>query len=190
VTDAHGKAFHRLDKVLARAEFALIAAFTLAALALGVTQVVLRYGFNTGLAWSETIFILFTVAGMLFAGSRAVAEDKHVRVDLLYMVIPDRLRRAFILFAHVVTGALCAFYAVCGFLYVRFVHMIDTVQVDTGIPDWIVYLLVPVTMGAFALRYVIRIARALRGEDAVTPHALPAAASAAEAAAVDTEGRA
>lgn len=189
MTDEDHKAFHRLDRIMGRVEFALIAGFTLAALAIGVLQVVLRYVFNTGLAWSETIFILFTVAGMLFAGSRAVAEDKHVRVDLLYMVIPDRLRRGFILFAHVVTGALCAFYAVCGFLYVRFVHMIDTVQVDTGIPDWIVYLLVPITMGAFALRYVIRIVRALRGEDTVTPHALPAAASPAAAAAGDPEGR-
>jgi TRAP-type C4-dicarboxylate transport system permease small subunit len=178
VSEERRKAFHRLDRLLAGAEFVLVAAFTLAAMALGVTQVIMRYVFNTGIAWSETIFIIFTVAGMLFAGSRAVAEDKHVRVDLLYMVIPDRLRRGFILFSHVVTGALCAFFAVCGYLYVRFVHMIDTAQVDTGIPDWIIYLLVPITMGAFALRYGIRIVRALRGEDEVTPHALPAALAA------------
>jgi TRAP-type C4-dicarboxylate transport system permease small subunit len=32
-------------------------------------------------------------------------------------------------------------------------------------PDWIFYALVPVTMALFALRYVIRILRTMRGED-------------------------
>lgn len=177
MTEKHAKAFHRLDRALGVIEFGLVSFFTLAALGLGVTQVVLRYVFGTGLAWSETAFILLTIAGMLFAGSRAVAEDRHVRVDLLFLVIPDRLRRRLILSSHIVTGLLCAFFALCGALYVRFVHMIGTVQVDTGIPDWVVYLLVPITMGAFALRYVIRIVRAVRGEDEVMPHALPADAA-------------
>jgi TRAP-type C4-dicarboxylate transport system permease small subunit len=180
MSEERPKALDRLDRGLASAEFVLIAVFTLAALGIGVAQVVLRYGFNSGFTWSESVFVLCTVAGMLFAGSRAVREDKHVRVDLLYMVIPDRARRVLLLVSHVVTGVLCAFFAVCGVLYVRFTHMIGTAQVDTGIPDWIIYLLVPITMGAFALRYVIRIVRALRGEDEVTPHALPAVASEAE----------
>jgi TRAP-type C4-dicarboxylate transport system permease small subunit len=182
MTDGRPKAFDRLDRLLAGAELVLISGFTLAALGIGVAQVVLRYGFNSGFTWSESVFVLCTVAGMLFAGSRAVREDKHVRVDLLYMVISDRSRRVLMLIQHVIAGALCAFFAVCGFLYVRFTHMIGTAQVDTGIPDWIVYLLVPIAMGAFALRYVIRIVRAVRGEDEATPHALPAAA-------LEVEGR-
>jgi TRAP-type C4-dicarboxylate transport system permease small subunit len=131
---------------------------------LGTTQVVLRYLFNTGFPTSEALFVLATAAGMMFAGSRAVREDRHVRFELLPLLLPARPNAFLRVIADVVSLALCGYFAWCGWLYVQFVADMDTVSPESGLPDWIVYALVPVAMGMFALRYLLCIVRALRGE--------------------------
>lgn len=153
------------DRVMSAIEDRLVLIFVGLALVLGVTQVVLRYAFNTGITWAEVIFVFFTVAGMMFAGSRAVRDDKHVGVDLIAHLAPAPVRRALSLIALIVSFGLTAYYAYCGFRYSGFVKSIDSISPATGIPDWLFYGLVPITMGAFALRYIERIILALRGED-------------------------
>lgn len=160
-----GKILNIIDRTIAGLETVLIAVFSIVALALGVVQVVLRYVFNTGYTWSEALFVLMTIAAMLVAGSRAVREDKHVSVDLVPRLLPDGPRLALRILSHVAALLLSACFAYCGFLYVQFAHMMGTASPDTGIPDWITYSLVPVTMAAFAVRYVIRIVLAAQGRD-------------------------
>jgi TRAP-type C4-dicarboxylate transport system permease small subunit len=155
----------RLDRLLSILESVVIGSLTMIALGLGTMQVVLRYVFNTGFHWSEAAFMLFTVTAMLFAGSRAVRDDKHVRVELLAMALSDRWNQRMNIVSHTASLALCGYFIYCGVLYVLFAHMIDSVSPETGIPDWITYLLVPLTMGLFSVRYIIRIVRAARGED-------------------------
>ena len=153
------------DHAISGAETAFIVGFTAAALLLGVTQVVLRYGFNTGLTWAEAVFVIFTVAGMMFAGSRGVRDDKHVRVDIASQLFSPRIARAFEYSSLLVCLALTGYFAYCGARYVVFLHMIDSVSPATGMSDWVFYSLVPVTMGLFAIRYVIRILRTMRGDE-------------------------
>jgi len=154
-----------VDRAISGAETAFIVGFTAAALLLGVTQVVLRYGFNTGLTWAEAVFVIFTVAGMMFAGSRGVRDDKHVRVDVVPHLFPPPVTRVFEYGSLFISLALTGYFAYCGARYVVFLHMIDSVSPATGMSDWVFYSLVPVTMGLFAIRYVIRILRTAGGED-------------------------
>ena len=161
-----------LDRILSRFEGVAIIGFATAALVLGIGQVVLRYVFNTGFHWTEAFFVLCTVAAMLAAGSRAVRDDKHVRVELLPLIIPARMQTAFAYTSHLTALALSAYFAYCGARYVLFLHEMETVSPETGLPDWFVYLLIPVALGAFAIRYVIRIVRTWRGED-IPLHAAP-----------------
>lgn len=153
-----------IDRLLAGIEYALIAVLTLIALALGVMQVILRYGFGTGLHWAEQGFVLLTVTAMLMAGVRAVAQDRHVRVDLLANALPTIPRRILELVSLLIALALCLTFAWCGYRFVTFARMMDLRSIETDIPEWITYSLVPVTMGLFALRYVLRIIRLLQGE--------------------------
>ncbi len=162
----------RLDDALSIAETALIALLSIGAFTIGIVQVVLRYAFNTGFSWAEAMFVVLTVAAMLVAASRAVREDAHVRVDLVPMMSPPPIRRALQLLAHVLTLGLCAYYCFAGIEFVGFAHMMETASPDTGIPDWIVWLVVPVTMGAICVRYVIRIVRTVHGDDIQSAHSV------------------
>lgn len=162
----------KVDQLLAAIEYVCIGGLTLLALALGTMQVVLRYAFNTGFDWSAEAFTLATITAMLFAGSRAVREDKHVRVELASLMASHRVGRILRLLAHLATLLLCAYFAYCGALYVQFTRMIGSVSPDSGTPDYIIYSLVPLTMGMFAIRYVIRIILVLRDEDVESVHGL------------------
>lgn len=159
-----------VDRLISGLEALAIVVFTLIALALGGMQVLLRYAFNTGFTTSEALFVLATAAGMMVAGSRAVRDDKHVRFELLPLLLPARPIAILRVLAHAVSLALCAYFAWCGLLYVQFVDEMETVSPETGLPDWLTYSLVPIVMALFATRYVLRIIRALRGEDVPIGH--------------------
>lgn len=159
------RALNLVDGAISRIEFVLIAVMSISALVLGTAQVVLRYAFNTGFTWSEAIFVLMTVAGMLFAGSRAVRDDGHVRVDLLPQLAPPRVQAALRILRYVITFALCALYLYAGLQYVVFTRSMGIVSPASNLPVWITYLIVPATMGFFCLRYVILLLREASGEE-------------------------
>jgi TRAP-type C4-dicarboxylate transport system permease small subunit len=165
---------NRIDRWLAAVEYVVIGVSVLLALTIGTMQVVLRYGFNTGYPWSEEAFTLSTIIAMLFAGSRAVREDRHVRVELASLLASPKVGRVLHLVGHMAMLLLCAYYAYGGLLYVQFTHQMESVSPDSGTPDWIVFSLVPLTMGMFVLRYIIRIVRVLRDEDVIATHGLAA----------------
>lgn len=162
----------KVDRWLSVIEYWLIGGLTLIALTVGTMQVFLRYALNTGFTWSEEAFTLCTITAMLFAGSRAVRDDQHVRVELVPLLVSPKIGKVLRLIAHMITLLLCAYYAYAGLLYAQFTYMIGSVSPNSGTPDWIVFSVVPVTLGLFTLRYVIRIIRALRDEDVDTVHGI------------------
>jgi C4-dicarboxylate transporter, DctQ subunit len=161
---AAGGAVEALDKALAVVETVGIVVLTLTALAIGVMQVVLRYIFDSGIPWSEGVFITFTIWAMLLAGSRAVRDGLHVRVDVGIRLLPARLRRAAELISLIAPLILCSFFFYAGLLYTQFVFSLGIVSPEARLPDWVIYGCVPVTMAAFVLRYLILIVRWSRGE--------------------------
>ncbi len=154
-----------VDRGLGSIEFAVIATFSLAALAIGTAQVVMRYLFNTGFHWTEAVFVLLTVSAMLFGGSRAVRDDAHVRVDLIPQLLPRRTRKPLRILRYIVSLALVAVYFRAGLGYMGFTWGMGIADPSSGLPIWFIYLIVPVTMGAFAIRYVILLLREAWGEE-------------------------
>lgn len=162
-----------VDRVLAGIETVVILVSISVALVLGSMQVILRYAFNTGHHSTEAFFVILTVTAMMFAGSRAVRSDQHVRVDVVQMILPARIRLIAQILSHAVCLALCGYFFYAGLRYVLFLRMMGTISPDTGLPDWMIYSLVPVVLGFFTLRYVIcLILRCLDPYDAApaTPH--------------------
>lgn len=164
-----------VDRTLWWIEQVLIAVFSVVALVLGVMQVVLRYVFNMGYEWNEAVFVLCTVAAMLVAGSRAVRENVHVRVDALHLVVPANTARWMDFIAYIAAFCLCAFYIWCGTLFVMFARMMDTASPETGFKDWAVYSMMPAVLCMFAIRYLLKIRLAFLGRDDALLHSVPAA---------------
>jgi C4-dicarboxylate transporter, DctQ subunit len=152
-----------LDRITKNVISATIVTLSLAALIIGTMQVALRYIFNTGVPWSEGIFIMLTVWAMLIAGIRAVGFGLHVRVDVGLMLLPPAARRVAEAIGVFAAIALSGYYAYCGALYVQFVWSIDATSAEAYLPVWIIYLIVPISMVGFVIRYLQRIALWRRG---------------------------
>lgn len=146
-----------IDRAIYGIEHVMVLVCITIALIIGTLQVILRYGFNIGFHWGEVLLILFTVTSMIFAGSRAVREDRHVKVDVVSMVVsPSRWKRMQLV-ASLSSLFLCGYFFYCGIRYVLFLNRMGTKSPETGIPDWVIYSLVPVMCAFFCLRYVIYI---------------------------------
>ena len=146
-----------LDRIANSVVSATVVVLSLAALIIGTIQVVLRYAFNTGYPWSEGIFVMLTVWAMLLAGIRTVRDGQHVRVDVALMLMPAKVRAVAEGIAVTASIALSAYFAYCGALYLHFVWSIDATSAETYLPVWVIYLIVPVSMAGFCLRYIYRI---------------------------------
>ena len=96
-----------LGRVVNEIEETAIALILAAMTILTFINVVLRYGYQTGLTWGlEAVSFLFAWL-VLFGASYAVKVTAHLGVDAVINLFSPRVRRIFAL----VAGAVCVFYA-------------------------------------------------------------------------------
>ncbi|MBM9593887.1 TRAP transporter small permease [Roseitranquillus sediminis] len=152
-------------RILTLVENVLMAGCLLAALAIGTMQVVLRYVFNTGFVWSELALVTLTILAAMAGGSRAAADNIHVRITALVELLPAGGQRLCNVLALLFALIYSAFMAYAGYLYVEFVRMTGHVAVEANFPSWIIFSIGPLAMILFGLRYIQRLPRAWRDED-------------------------
>ncbi|WP_372620330.1 TRAP transporter small permease [Falsiroseomonas sp.] len=128
--------------------------FFSAALVVGTAQVVARYGFNTGVVWSEQAFVYFTIWAALIGASRAVRDGLHVRVDVLVNSLGARWRRPLEIFGLLVNLVFCAVLLYAAIGYTDFLIMVGTRNVDSGVPEWVTYLVTPLFLALMCVRYL------------------------------------
>jgi C4-dicarboxylate transporter DctQ subunit len=141
----------------------------------GVGKVVARYVFNTGVVWTEQAFVKLTIWAALIGASRAVRDGLHVRVDLILEQLSPAARRPVEILGLLVNIAFCAtmLYAAIG--YTDFLMMIGTRNVDTGIEEWIAFLVTPLFLALMCVRYaaLLLVAARSRSGDPWRPDAEP-----------------
>jgi len=81
------------DRV-ARFAFLLAAYVTLPAMAVIISaNVVMRYAFSSPLSWGAEVTQLLLIASISLAFAHASLRNVHVRMDLIYELMADRLKR-------------------------------------------------------------------------------------------------
>lgn len=142
-----------------RIEQALLAVLVSGMVLLSALQIILRNFFHGGILWAEPILgaslLWITMLGALAATGRV----KHITVDLVAHLLPPRPRRAVL----AVTSLFAA--AVCGFLVpasIRFVVLQKEmgVMATAAIPQWVLYLVVPVCFALLSFRFALQAAAA------------------------------
>ncbi len=143
---------YRLEDILVRGLTTLLTALFAFIFALVVLLVVLRYGFNrTIVGGSEATVILFIYTTALGA-SVDVARGKHIRIDSLIGLLPQRARNWVEMLNLVLIGTLHAF---------LFFYSLEWIRVVGGsedpvlhIPDGIAEVAIPIGC-AFAVLFCL-----------------------------------
>lgn len=103
-----------VDRVLE----ALCVGLMLAAVAVACLQVVLRYGFNSGLPWPEE-FATWVFAWAVFLGMAvATGRDAHISIDVVTRALPARPRELLLVFNRAVMAAASIMLVMHGWDYV------------------------------------------------------------------------
>lgn len=85
-------------------------------------QIVFRYMLNRPLGWTEEVTVLCWVWVVLWGASFIVADADEVRFDILYNVVPPRVRRVFTITACVVLIVLMALSLPATWHYIAFMR--------------------------------------------------------------------
>ncbi|MFC4025186.1 TRAP transporter small permease [Oceanobacillus longus] len=128
-------------------------------------QVFMRYVMNNSLAWPEElsryIFIWFTFIGV----SYAVHKNAHLRIDILFNYVPDRVRKLFETISDIFFLGFSVV-VVLGGINV-FSSLLATMQTSPGLglPMAFVYLSLPVGFVLTIIRLVQNIVNRYRGKE-------------------------
>jgi C4-dicarboxylate transporter DctQ subunit len=128
---------------------------------LTVVQVVLRYGFGTGLVWSLEATTYAFAWLVLIGMSYGVRTEAHIAVDLVTSRLSAPVARALAMIALV-----CGL-AYCGFMIYGSAQFVDRLMAlgnnarDIPLPRWLLTGIMPVAFGLLAVRLVQAARRAL-----------------------------
>jgi C4-dicarboxylate transporter DctQ subunit len=138
----------RLDRFEEWLTAALIAAMTL----LTFLQVVLRYGFNSGLIWSlETTVYLFTWL-VLLGISGGVRSDRHIAVEFVTNRLPPAARKVAALAAIGFTLLYAALMFIGSWALIGRLYDFGSVAHDIPLPRWLLLSALPIGFALLGLR--------------------------------------
>lgn len=132
-------------------------------------EVIARYIFNSPTIWAhESMFLLFGVQYML-SGGFCLRENSHVRVDVVYMCMPVRMRAACALLTSLFFFVFAAALMATGWIFFHDSFVIKQVShTEWEIPHWPIKFALPLG-GALifmqGLAHVLRDIAILRGKN-------------------------
>jgi len=147
---------HRISQWFALLETGVIILLVAFVTGFGLLQIILRNIFSTGLLWGDT-FLRHAVLWICMLGAvRAVAEDRHIHIDLLLKVLPPSLARTLAFLARALPVLVCVvlFYASWEFL------QNERLGQDLAfgfLPVWMLQLIFPFSFLVMTIRFAARL---------------------------------
>ncbi|NOY13755.1 MAG: TRAP transporter small permease [Deltaproteobacteria bacterium] len=141
-----------LNRIINSFEEAVIC-ILLAAMTLEVfIEVVMRYGFGTGVMWGEELALLLSAWMVLFGASYGLKVGSHIGVDALVKILPTKARKVVSAIAICACLFYCALFIEGAWVYLAKVRSIGLELEDMPIPKWIAHSILLIGMVMIAWR--------------------------------------
>ncbi len=142
-------------KIINSLEEAIIAILLAVMTLLVFGEVVLRFGFGTGLMWAQELTLHLSAWMVLFGVSYGIKVGSHIGVDALVKILPTMARR-------IIGGiavAACLFYTGLfikgSWVYLAKMYKIGIELDDMPIPKWVAHSILLIGMALIAIRLAI-----------------------------------
>ncbi len=126
----------------------LLASMTL----LVFVEVVLRFGFGTGLMWAQELTLHLSAWMVLFGASYGVKIGSHIGVDAFVKILPHQIQRLVSAFAVICCLIYCGLFIKGAWVYLEKMHLIGIELEDMPIPKWIGHSILLIGMVMLAWR--------------------------------------
>lgn len=152
----------RLDRFGRLLENVALVTLLSSMIVLAVGQIVLREVFDTGIIWADELVKLMVLWLAMFGSIAASRDDRHIRIDVLSHLLPDRFVNVSRAFVDVFAAIVCAVVAWQAWRYLQLeIEFEDQVLVDT--PAWIAHIVIPFAFALVSYRFVILAAKKITG---------------------------
>ncbi|UCD71892.1 MAG: TRAP transporter small permease subunit [Syntrophobacterales bacterium] len=133
----------------------LVLVFLLAVMVgLAFLQIFLRIFFATGILWIDPLLRHLVLWIALLGAAIAAKEGRHINIEVISRVLPDRGRVAIQALTDFFSTVICLLLIQASLKFIR-----DELQAGTlafvKIPTWAVLVIFPVAFGLIALRFAI-----------------------------------
>ena len=100
------------------------------------SEVVLRFGFNTGVDWSQEVTLYMMAWFVLFGASYGVKVGAHIGVDSFVKLFPKRIRQTLGVLSVAICIAYCVIFMVGAWNYLAKLKKINIEMEDLEIQRW------------------------------------------------------
>ncbi len=129
----------------------------LASVALNFANIFGRYFLSAPIEWGEEV-MLFMMVGMVFFGAVVIsAQGRHIRMDLLIMMMPAHIQRVLVGLGIFIEGAVAATIVWIGIPVIDDLIAFDQRAEASGLPLAIPQAIVPIGLTLIALTCVARL---------------------------------
>ncbi len=143
----------RLARLANRVEDGVLVVLLLAMLVLSGAQIFLRNFFDYGIEWNDALLRLLVLWITLVGAMIASRRGKHIRIDLLPRLLPNRFRPALRRVADLGAAVVCGIIAWHAGRFVA-MEMEDGMELIAGLPLWVAEAVIPLGFAVMGLRYL------------------------------------
>ncbi|MDO6474100.1 TRAP transporter small permease [Alteromonas sp. 1_MG-2023] len=148
-----------------RMEDALIGILLVLTTLLVFVEVVLRFGFNTGLHWSQELTSILVGWMVLLGASWALRERAHIGVDFLLEKFSSKVRPWIIAAGCMASLTYCVLIGYGGYVYLSKMKLIGLELDDMPVPKWIAYSVMVIGFVLLGYRILEILFNIIRGKD-------------------------
>ena len=141
-----------------------------ASVAINFANIIGRYFLSVSLPWAEEA-MLFLMIGCVFLGAGPLGwAGRHIRMDVVVSLLPQRARKAFDIFSDVVTIATCLALAIFAWPVMTMLSELDQRSQSANIPLVIPQAALPLGLLLMAALIAVRLfVQGVRHDDVVKP---------------------
>jgi C4-dicarboxylate transporter DctQ subunit len=141
-----------LNRIINSLEETIIAILLASMTLLVFVEVVLRFGFGTGMMWAQELTLHISAWMVLFGVSYGLKIGSHIGVDALVKILPPKTRRIVSGAAVIACLGYCGLFSYGSWVYLSKIHMIAIELEDMPIPKWIAHSILLIGMILIAVR--------------------------------------
>ncbi len=141
-----------ISKLTTRIEESILSLLLVGMTLLVFAEVVMRFGFNSGIHWAQEVTLLMSAWFVLFGASYGVKVGCHIGVDVFVKMLPSGTHRVVTIIALLLCLFYCGLFLYGSWIYLGKLHLIGIELEDLPVPKWIPTSILFIGFSLLALR--------------------------------------
>jgi C4-dicarboxylate transporter DctQ subunit len=151
-------------RLLHKAEEIILSSFLVMMTLLVFLDVILRFIFNSGIAWLQEVTLYMMAWFVLFGASYGVKVGAHIGVDSFVKLFPKPVRQFIGILSVLICIIYSAIFMVAGWNYLSKLHKIQIQMEDLEIERWLSESIILIGFVLLMLRFIQLLIKIIKGE--------------------------